>query len=509
MRSNPNQSDNQLQEKPSVGSLQYSHPLEQWLAKDWVLYLLRWLTADRTGTAEPHLYRALQSYADPDAPAHEKLLYWPIHLAINKMRGSLSPEQLRKKLAGHPPTVRGILATSRSVARYGLTIPQRWINPLFVVWNFTNQCNLSCKHCYQSSGAGKPDGELTLKKKLDLIDYFGKEYIAMVAFAGGEPTLSPDLEPALERCQEYGIHTTIATHGGTLTMERCRKLADCGLKYVEVSLDSIDPDRHDRFRGMPGTWQRSVRGIKNVIATEGLRAGLAMCVTRDNYHEVEDMLNFAVELGVSCFAHFNFIPVGRGRELIDQDITPQQREELLLLLRDWMNSGKIGVISTAPQMGRICLSQSDVEGMMSCSHAGNASGSKARVVAKYLGGCGAGRTYVCLQPNGDVTPCVYMPNRTMGNVREKNLTEIFQESPWWDLFCNREEREDNCSVCDYRNYCGGCRARADAYYNRLDHNDPGCIHNLRQWQNLTRGNAGSRENGEKGKELRAVEPQPR
>jgi len=475
--------------EPTFASVPYSHPLEKWLQRNWVRFILRRLAADRPGRTGPHLWRALHSYGDPAAAAHERLLYWPIHKIIDRMRGSLTPQQLRAKLAGHLPTLRGIVATARSIARFGLTIPQRWIDPLFVVWNFTDRCNLSCRHCYQSSGPEQSDGELTLKEKLDFIDYLGRHYVAMVAFAGGEPTLSAHLEPALSRCREYGMHTSLATHGGTLSKERCGALAQAGLRYVEVSLDSIDPERHDRFRGTAGLWQKAVEGIKNVVATEGMRAGLAMCVTKENIHEVEDMLKFAVELGVSCFAHFNFIPIGRGAEMAQYDISPPQREKLLELLRDWANTRRLGVISTAPQFGRLCLMSTGRDDLVSCSHAGNAAGMKARLVAKYLGGCGAGRTYACLQPNGDVTPCVYMPQRTMGNIRKKSLTEIFLQNDWWDLFCNRDVREGNCGACDYRNYCGGCRARADAYFNRLDQSDPGCIHNLELWQRLTQPSA--------------------
>ena len=472
-----------------VGGGDDHHPLEDWLGRDWVRRLLGWLAAERPGTARPHLLAALETYGDPHAPVHERLVYGPIHYIIDRMRGSMSRAELREKLAAHRPTLRGIMATSRSVARYGLTRPQRWENPLFVVWNFTNRCNLRCRHCYQSSGSEVAEGELTLTEKLAIIDQFGAASVAMVAFAGGEPTLSAQLEPALARCQRYGIHTTIATHGGLLTPERCRRLAALGLRYVEVSLDSIDPEKHDRFRGEPGMWKRSVAGIKNVVATEGMRAGIAMCVHRDNLDEVEAMIRFAIDMGVSCFAHFNFIPVGRGREMADRDITPAQREALLIRLREWMETRQIGIISTAPQFGRICLTHAGEEGLIACSHAGSGAGAKARIVARYLGGCGAGRTYVCLQPNGDVTPCVYMPDRVMGNIRNRSFTEVFQGSPWWDLFCNRDEREGACGTCDSRHYCGGCRARADAYFNRLDHVDPGCVRNQSYWEQLMPGSA--------------------
>ncbi|MBN2212555.1 MAG: radical SAM protein [Sedimentisphaerales bacterium] len=465
-------------------SLDSHHPLEDWMNRGWVRRITAWLTAERPGNARPHLLRAIQTYADPKAPLHERAAYAPIHLILDWLRGKLSRDQLREKLSGNTPTLRGVIATARSIARYGLTVPQRWENPLFAVWNFTNRCNLRCNHCYQSSDHRTAEGELTLPEKLNLVDQFGRAYMAMIAFAGGEPTLHPDLEPVLSHCQKYGMHTSLATHGGLLTPERCKRYAKLGVRYVEVSLDSVDPQRHDEFRGQPGMWRSAVTGIHNVVATEGLRAGIAMCVHRENYHEVDAMIRFAIAEGVGCFAHFNFIPVGRGADMAHLDITPQQREELLKLLHDWMQTRQIGVISTAPQFGRLCLMHAGQDGLVSCSHAGNGPGVKARVVARYLGGCGAGRTYACIQPNGDVTPCVYMPGRIMGNVREKPFTEIFQQNDWWDMFCDRDAREGNCRVCDYRHYCGGCRARADAYFGRLDHVDPGCLLNQTYWDRL-------------------------
>jgi radical SAM protein with 4Fe4S-binding SPASM domain len=231
-------------------------------------------------------------------------------------------------------------------------------------------------------------------------------------------------------------------------------------------------------------WRKSVEGLKTVVATPGLRAGIAMCVHKDNLDEVESMLQFAVDHGVSCFAHFNFIPVGRGAAMGAQDISPQQREDLLQLLHRWMQSRRIGVISTAPQFGRICLTHADENGLVSCSHAGNAAGIKARVVARYLGGCGAGRTYACIEPNGDVTPCVYLPHRVLGSVRQRRFADIFRNNPFWDLLCDRTKLTHHCAVCAFRNYCGGCRARADAYFGALNAGDPGCLFNEKHWEAL-------------------------
>ncbi len=467
---------------PEPADLDFHHPLEDYLgAKPFRRLLRRLSRSDRNGTA---LERIISSYRNPDAPFLQRLKYWPMHLFIDRMRGSVPAETFRERLASHAPTVRGLVTVARSIAEFGLTRPQKFSAPLFAVWNFTNRCNLRCKHCYQNSDGKTLADELTLDEKLTVVDQVGAAYMPMLALSGGEPTMSADLLPVLRRAKHYKMHTTIATNGTTMTERLAGELVEAGLRYVEISLDSTDPARHDAFRGVPGMWEQAVHGAKIVAATEGLRLGIAMCVHRGNYAEVRDMIEFAISIGAGCFAHFNFIPVGRGLKMVSGDITPTQREELLGLLNEYMQAGGIGIISTAPQLGRVCLMGSPIDtGKTACSHAGSGSGVKARVVAKYLGGCGAGRTYICIEPNGDVTPCVYLPHRVMGNLRETGIIKIFRNG-YYDLLNDRTDRVHHCRTCDFSDYCGGCRARSDAYFGRLDAGDPGCVLNQQYWDEL-------------------------
>lgn len=462
----------------------FHHPLEDWAGGRAFRRLLGWLAADDAG-GPTRLERILASYRDPGASLWERIRHWPFHKFIDRMRGTASVGSFRARLAEHAPTLRGLVIVARSIAEFGLTTPQKFSAPLFAVWNFTNRCNLRCKHCYQQSVGAAAADELTAEEKLAVVDKLGAAYVPMLALAGGEPTVCRDLLPVLRRARRYGMHTTVATNGVTITEALAGELAAAGVRYVEVSLDSVDPDRHDAFRGVPGMWRRAVRGARIVARTDGLRLGIAMCVHRGNHHEVRDMIEFAIELGAGCFAHFNFIPVGRGLKMVSGDITPDQREELLELLSDYMQSGRIGIISTAPQLGRTCLTRAGDDGRTACSHAGSGSGVKARVVAKYLGGCGAGRTYICIEPNGDVTPCVYLPHRVMGNLRSAALGEIFRAG-YYRLLNDRTDRLHHCGRCDFANYCGGCRARSDAYFGRLDAGDPGCVHNRQCWEELVR-----------------------
>ena len=469
---------------PRTLQIDFHHPLEKWLARRPVRWLLRALSRTN-GDGKAPLEQIIESYRNADSPRRHRLKYWLFHRFIDRMRGDVDVQTFRRRLAGHAPTVRGLVIVARSIAEFGLTCPQRFVAPLFAVWNFTNRCNLACRHCYQDSGRAALADELSLDEKLTVVDQMDAAHMPMLAISGGEPTVSGDLIPVVRRAAACGMHATLATNGTTMTPELAGRLAEAGLRYVEISLDSVDPARHDAFRGSPGMWERAVAGARTVVATEGLRLGIAMCVHQGNFHEVREMIAFAEHLGASCFAHFNFIPVGRGLRMVHGDITPQQREELLAILNEKMQAGGIGVISTAPQLGRVCLAGAAVAGgRVACSHAGAGSGVKARVVAKYLGGCGAGRTYVCIEPNGDVTPCVYLPHRVMGNLRSGGLIDIFRNSVFWDVLNDRDRRLHHCEVCAFKSYCGGCRARADAYFGQLHAGDPGCIFNGKHWDAL-------------------------
>ena len=109
-------------------------------------------------------------------------------------------------------------------------------------------------------------------------------------------------------------------------------------------------------------------------------------------------------------------------------------------------------------------------------HVGRGSGKQTQVLARYIGGCGAGRCYCALQPNGDVTPCVYIASPVVGNLRTQRLDKIW-ECELFGLLSDRTDRGGHCRSCDFRAYCGGCRARPLAHTGNITDGDPGCIYN--------------------------------
>jgi len=284
---------------------------------------------------------------------------------------------------------------------------------------------------------------------------------------------------------------TLATNGSFLTPEAVDHLVDAGVRYVEVSVDSVSPEKHDRFRGVKGSWNKAVTGLKNAIANGRIRTGLATTVTQRNLGELRDLIEFAIDLGAETFYAFNFIPTGRAHGIADEDLTPEQREEMLRILHYYLCEHRIAIVSSAPQFARACMSfpiPAGMSRMINTGHYGASEGERVRTLAKYVGGCGAGRCYLALQPDGVVTPCVFM-SIPVGNIREKPLLEIWRTSEVFKLLRDREDRVDHCKVCDTKHYCGGCRARAWGYYRDMRRGDPGCIRNVSQWNELVAGRA--------------------
>lgn len=460
------------------------HRFEDYLANPYVRAFLKLLT-DREAGGKCFLEEVFETYDSPDLGVLRRLKYFIPHQVIElfRARAGVSRELLREKLFHHPPTARALINTARSIAAYGLTTPQRFVAPLMVVWNITQACNLACKHCYQDATRRPRADELSLEGKRQVLDQMAESDVPLVAFAGGEPLVCKDIWRVLEHCRKRQIHVSVATNGTMLSREVCQRLAGCGVKYVEVSLDSHVPAEHDNLRGLKGAWARSVQGIQNVARTPGLRAGMATCFTRQNAHQADAVIQLARDLGCATFVHFNFIPVGRGREVAAWDLTPAQRETLLATLNRHLQEGQISIMSTAPQFGRACLLYGPQDGLMATGHAGSGKGKQARVLSKYIGGCGAGRCYCSVQPNGQVTPCVFMPSDVVGDLRRQSFEQIWR-NPLFELLADRDDRGDHCGVCDFRHFCGGCRARALFYTGDVQAGDPGCVHNADVWAEI-------------------------
>ena len=434
-------------------------------------------------TKKKRLDRALEIFLDGEKPSN--LLEWIDAKIVGfallqgaKVFGGTKEDLIR--LFSDPYYRRGLVTVIRSIAEYGVTRPQKLVAPFLVVWNITKRCNLRCQHCYaNASPQGAPD-ELTTEQRLEVIDQLDEAGVVSIAFSGGEPLLTPDIYKILKHTSDTGMQVSIATNGTLLTPTVARKLKEVGVDYVEISIDSPDPKEHDKFRGVPGAWERAIQGIKNAKEA-GLSTGMAFTVTKLNVHQVPDIIKLAKKVGVDMLVFFNFVPVGRGESIRQLDLTAEEREEFLRYIYDAQEKEGITIMSTAPAFARVSVQKVlEKEGKhISIAHFGEIPAVTKDVrdlvnLAQFIGGCGAGRAYCGLEHNGDIIPCVFMPI-VVGNVLRDGFEKVWRENELLKALRERDAPNFFCKDCPYRYVCGGCRARAYAYTGDPLGPDPGCI----------------------------------
>ena len=367
---------------------------------------------------------------------------------------------------------RGLANVIRGIAEYGITKPQRLHAPFLVVWNYTKACNLKCKHCYANAGRIAED-ELTTEERKRVVEELSDAGVAAISFSGGEPLMRKDFFEIAKLAASKYMFVSVATNGTLITKEVAEKMKECGVKYVEVSIDG-PKEVHDAVRGVKGAFERAIEGVKN-CKKAGIMTGIAMTVMRSNMKYVPEMVDLAEEIGADRFVAFNFIPVGAGAEAAKEDLSVEEREEVLRYLYERMLRGRIEVFCTAPEYARVALEEAlGREGAkVPASHFG-AFTYKAVALTDFIGGCGAGRLYCSIEHNGDIQPCVFMPLK-VGNVLKDGFLNVWHHSNVLELLRDREKLKGACGSCEYKYVCGGCRSRAYAYYGDFLAPDPGCI----------------------------------
>ena len=441
--------------------------------------LIKSLLEDREGVAT--IDRLLDDYINGTVSKRDRIVYYAFFKILDMVRMSFNRTEDVFKEELKNITIRKVFLNGlKSIKNFGFTVPQSFDSPVMVVWNYTNNCNLRCKHCYQDAGVmGSRMGkrELTTEERKRVVDELSRYDIPSIFFSGGEPLIEKDFLEVARYAKSKGFYLTIASNGTLITKDMARKLADIGFGYIQVSIDAATPEKHDEFRGVKGMWERAVQGIKNLNEV-GLTPVIAYTHTKDTHNEFRGILELRKKIGAYKVVVYNYIPVGRGD--IENDPTPQMREEIMKIMYDELQNEHHVLATTNPVFGAYCKMNGASSAIL--AHYADLRVKELGAIADVIGGCGAGRAYVAIQPDGGVTPCVYMPNLVVGNLMEQSLGEIWKDSPIMKQLRAREDIKGACATCEYQAVCGGCRARAYSYFGDLMGPDPGCMLNLKYYE---------------------------
>lgn len=390
--------------------------------------------------------------------------------------------------------IKGLTSVIKGIALFGVNKPFVPGAPFQIVWNITNACNMRCIHCYEGASVKRKD-ELSKDQIISGLKNMGDLGVASIAFSGGEPTLHPDILEFINSARDNGMFPAIATNGYTLKdKEKANKFVDNGLEFVQISLDGLNASTHDSFRKVNGAWDRAVESIKNFVDI-GIFVEVATTVTEYNVCEIPEMIDFLRDIGIDWFMLYNFIPTGNGAEILDLDLSPKERENLLVNAYN-ENSNDMQILSTAPQYATVAEliasdhnngDENDSEIIPTHFYNPEYNNPMIAQLADFIGGCGAGRFYMNIEPNGDMFPCVFFPHNDdvkIGNIINNDFGYLWENNTILKQLRNKEILKGHCGVCDSQNICGGCRARAYNYFGDILAPDPGCTHNQKDWDNL-------------------------
>jgi len=349
--------------------------------------------------------------------------------------------------------------------------------PLIVSFAVTKACNLRCLHCHVSAKEALTD-ELDLHEAMHAIDEMVNLGTEALIFSGGEPLLRKDFVLALaEYCVDSGIIPAMLSNGVLLSRKVAWELKDAGIMAVGIPIDSVVPESHDKLRNVPGTFEKALKAIRACKEAD-LEVVITTMAMKDTFDEMPKRIEYLAKLGIEQVAVYDLVPVGRGKDIMDQAMSQTQRVKLIKYLQQMQEERDMvftmsGGLPMYPEIVSEMHKHSD---------------SKPRdLLLKQFWihtpvGCHAGIVYFSLRPNGDVYPCTFLPIK-VGNIREQSLASIWRNSKVLNELRERKLK-GKCGECSFRGTCGGCRGRAYACSGDYMETDPVCLQELMQQEGI-------------------------
>ncbi len=328
-------------------------------------------------------------------------------------------------------------------------LTEQFSAPLTFNWTLSYSCNFACSHCYSRE---EQCAELTLAELKQIVDRLARHQVPFINFGGGEPLIHKDLFALSDYARQQGLNVSMNSNGWLLDKQAAEQIKACGFRSVGISIDSADGALHDDFRNRPGSFDRAVNALDE-LAAAGVRSTMSSVISRINYQNFNDLLDLAREHQVAQVYLHNFKCSGRGfKNRQELDLTPEEWKDFYLEAlkvkeetRDLLISFDDPVIASLP-------------------------GYKENSLVK---GSSCGKLSLHLRPNGDMTPCGFIP-LVVGNILQDDFEEVWYNSPVLNKMRNKEAK-GKCQGCGaYEDCLGGCTARAFATTGDLSEPDPHC-----------------------------------
>ncbi|HKO14133.1 MAG TPA: TIGR04053 family radical SAM/SPASM domain-containing protein [Acidobacteriaceae bacterium] len=367
--------------------------------------------------------------------------------------------------------------------------------PFLAIWETTQACDLACKHCRASAQPLAHPSQLNTAEAKNLIDQIADLQVPLFVFTGGDPLKRPDIFQLIEHAAAKGVHAALTPSATPLlTREAIFRMKESGLARLAVSLDGSVPEIHDAIRGIPGTWQRTLEAI-GWANEAGLPIQVHTVVSRLNISDLDNLSVLLTQKNIVMWSFFFLVPVGRGQ--VADLLTGEEFEAVFAKM--WELTKRVPfAIKTTEAMhyrryliqqrmkeGRPTVGVHDDAGAAPTAHHGWAShpgrGSEDKAVGWATKRVNDGRGFVFISHIGKVYPSGFLPIEG-GDLHADTLAHIYQESPIFVKLRDSDQLHGKCGACEFRNICGGSRARAYAVTGDVLAEEPCCIYVPRGYQ---------------------------
>jgi radical SAM protein len=386
-------------------------------------------------------------------------------------------------------------------ARGGLNFDEA---PFLAIWEVTQSCDLACKHCRAAAQPIAHPDQLSTEEGKRVIDQIAEMKIPIFVFTGGDPLKRPDVYELIRYSAEKGVKVAVTPSATPLlTREAIFKMKEAGLVRLGISLDGSCPEIHDKFRGLPGAWARTIQAIE-WAGEAGLPIQVHSTISRHNAHDLDNLCSLFEKLAIVMWNVFFLVPVGRG-QLADL-LSGEEFEQVFGKIYELSHRVNFQIKTTEAMHYRRYLLQHNLEEKrMGHGHPAAAvqeSGAPAdrssSVVREYEPGApqadahtrthtwatrrvNDGKGFMFISHVGNVYPSGFLPIHA-GNVRETPLAQIYREAPIFKSLRDTSQLEGKCGACEYKEICGGSRARAYALSGDPLAQEPCCIYQPRNWK---------------------------
>lgn len=352
-------------------------------------------------------------------------------------------------------------------------------SPFLVIWETTRACDLACKHCRAEAITRRHPLELTTdeaKRVMDDVRRFGRPLFVLT---GGDPLRRPDVIELVRYGAGIGLRMAMTPSGTPLMTPRIlAELADAGLSRLAVSLDGSTAEIHDTFRGVDGSYAWTLEMLKEARKL-GLSTQINTTVSRHNVDDFEGLITLMTDLGIALWSVFFLVPTGRAK--VEDIATPEEFERIFNRMYDLSATAAFDIKSTAaPQYRRVVL-QRQVAERRAKERTEAPEALTAGIGFSLADGVGRakgvneGNGFLFVSHTGDLYPSGFLPI-SAGNTRTHDLVSVYRESDLFRRLRDPSLLKGKCGVCEYREVCGGSRARAWAMTGDPLEAEPFCTH---------------------------------